>query len=198
MREPMQKVTLMFLVATTILGCASQQQKDKNAAYLKTRDTVLVAQKECRKKFPSQQGNHFKYAQCGIKASEPLLTFYPPLVLAQINSCNADILDLANKADRGMIAESDYGPNAEVLRTKCAAGYQQALSQATYQQAQIDAQNSIAQSQSSQAMSSSMAATATMMNAFKPAPVTVTPVAPRTNVNCTTSAWGGSLHTNCY
>lgn len=55
---------------------------------------------------------------------------------------------------------------------------------------QIAAQNAIAQAQASQAVSSSMMAGAALSNAFKPTP--------RLRTNCTSSAVGSSVQTNCY
>lgn len=81
----------------------------------------------------------------------------------------------------------EIGDNRETAMAQITQELQRNASEAQARAEQIAAQNAIAQAQASQAFSSSMSASAAMMNATKP-----------NRLNCTTSSFGSSLQTNCY
>lgn len=121
-----------------------------------------------------------------------------PLTLTAVNHSSLSAIEsLLASLYEGKITYGDFAKmrrqvadNRETAFAQIQEELKKNAADANARAQQIAAQNAIAQAQASQAFSSSMIAGAAWSNAFKPTP--------RLRTNCTSSAVGSSVQTNCY
>jgi len=170
------RILFLAILCLVLSGCATVQQQ----AAAQDTEAVQSAQADCVRRFDSGElKTHVSRAQCLNDAEQTIAGArypYPDLM----NLWQATRIALATKEDAGQLTDAD-----------AKAAYAQTMVQIQSEIDRRNAANQMAGAARAQALS-------TILANSRPAPLTVYQLPQPTTLNCTSSAIGNIINTNCY